>query len=78
MFEFNMSPAICQHGFALQHDEVMMRDALSIAVSFLFAGSQAINMNVCTKSWFQVPWEGSTAPGLWDPAGQFRGKPALR
>ena len=32
LFEFNMSPAICQHGFALQHDEKMMRDALSIVI----------------------------------------------
>jgi len=56
LFEFNMSPAVCQKEFddvekrdirrdkLMKDDEVMMRDALSI---------------VC-------PWEGQTGIGLWD------------
>eukprot|EP01052_Picozoa_sp_SAG31_P029359 SAG31_NODE_2912_length_4920_cov_3.413192_3_plen_479_part_00 len=49
LFEFNMTPALCQHSFAMRDDEEMIRDALSLV----------------------LPWEGSTAPGNWDGAGQF-------
>ena len=37
LFEFNMTPALCQHTFAMEDDETMMRDALSIAMPW--AGS---------------------------------------
>jgi hypothetical protein len=30
LFEFNMSPALCQHEFAMAHDETLLRDALAI------------------------------------------------
>jgi hypothetical protein len=63
LFEFNMSPAVCQQEFdnvagrdarrhtLMTHDETMLRDALSTV----------------------LPWEGGTAPGLWDMAGEFTG-----
>ena len=63
MFEFNMSPAVCQKEFdvpsnrdvrrdyLMQHDEVMLREALD----------------------FVMPWDGGETPGLWDLAGEFKG-----
>ena len=42
LFEFNMSPAICQHGFALEHDEKMMRDALSIVIPWEGGGGPGL------------------------------------
>jgi hypothetical protein len=65
LFEFNMSPAVCQKEFEdldkrderrdklMKDDEIMMRDALDIA----------------------LPWEGGSGVGLWDKVDIFKEKP---
>jgi hypothetical protein len=65
MFEFNMSPAICQkefdhpskrddrRDFLMQHDEIMLREALAIVLPLE---------------------EGNKFPSDWDLAGNFQSK----
>ena len=77
LFEFNMTPAICQHGFALKNDEKLMRDALEIVIPSTSCSSnsgsaETAPSNAAAAAAKRLPRK----IGLWDPAGQFTG-PAM-